>query len=69
LQNSTGNEQEHRKEELVTTQKQREAAKRNIKKAQTAAKKKRTLANLPKETRHKLGKEGAKAAAAKRKKG
>ncbi len=52
----------------MATQKQREAAKRNIKKAQTAAKKNRTLANLPKETRRKLGKEGAKAAAAKRKK-
>jgi hypothetical protein len=52
----------------MPSQKQREAAKRNIKKAQTSARKKRTLANLPKETRHKLGKEGAKAAAAKRKK-
>ena len=52
----------------MATPKQRATAKRNIKKAQTAAKKKRTLANLPKETRRKLGMEGAKAAAAKRKK-
>lgn len=51
----------------MATAKQRAAAKRNIKKAQTAAKKKRTIANLPKETRRALGKEGAKAAAAKRK--
>ncbi len=43
----------------MATQKQRAAAKRNIKKAQAAAKKKRTLANLPKSTRSDLGKQAA----------
>jgi hypothetical protein len=46
----------------MATPKQRAAAKRNVKKAQEAAKKKRTLASLPKSTRTALGKEGAKAA-------
>jgi hypothetical protein len=41
---------------------QRAAARKNIKKAATAAKKKRTVAHLPKRTRTALGKEGAKAA-------
>ena len=36
------------------TEKQRQAAKRNIKKAQQAAKQKRTIAHLPKSTRHGL---------------
>jgi hypothetical protein len=51
----------------MATEKQRAAAKRNVKKAQKAAKEKRTVANLPKSTRTALGKEGAKAAQRKRK--
>ena len=43
----------------MATAKQRQAAKRNVKKAQAAAKKQRTLANLPKETRRDLGRRGA----------
>jgi hypothetical protein len=46
--------------------KQKAAARRNIKKAAGAAKKKRTIAHLPKQTRTALGKEGAKAAKRKR---
>jgi hypothetical protein len=46
----------------MTSTKQRAAARRNIKKAANAAKRKRTVANLPKRTRTALGKEGAKAA-------
>jgi hypothetical protein len=42
------------------------AARRNIKKAAGAAKRKRTIAHLPKKTRSALGKEGAKAARRKR---
>ena len=42
--------------------KQRAAARRNIKKAAGAARRKRTIAHLPKKTRTALGKEGAKAA-------
>jgi hypothetical protein len=38
----------------MATTKQRQAAKRNVQKAQSAAKKKRTLANLPKSTRRGL---------------
>jgi Rho termination factor, N-terminal domain len=45
----------------VATKKQTEAARRNVKKAQKAAKEKRTLANLPKGTRRELGKQGARA--------
>ena len=41
---------------------QKAAAKKNIKKAAAVAKKKRTVAHLPKATRIALGKEGAKAA-------
>jgi len=48
--------------ERVATVKQRTAAKRNIKKAAAAAKRKQTLKHLPKKTRIALGKEGAKAA-------
>jgi hypothetical protein len=39
--------------------KQSAAARRNIKKAATAAKRKRTIAHLPKSTRTALGKKGA----------
>jgi DNA transformation protein len=55
----------------MATGKQKQAAKRNIKKAAKAAKKKRTIAHLPKKTRTALGKQGSKAAkkkAAKKKK-
>jgi hypothetical protein len=45
----------------MATRKQTEAAKRNVKKAQSAAKQKRTIANLPQDTRRELGKQGAKA--------
>ncbi|HEY2801186.1 MAG TPA: hypothetical protein VGI85_11360 [Chthoniobacterales bacterium] len=43
------------------------AARKNIKKAAAAAKKKRTIAHLPKKTRTALGKKGAQAAKRKRK--
>jgi hypothetical protein len=42
------------------TAKRRSAAKRNIKKAAGAARRKRTIAHLPKSTRTALGKQGAK---------
>jgi hypothetical protein len=44
----------------MATRKQVEAAKRNVKKAQSGAKKKRTLANLPAATRSDLGRQAAK---------
>jgi hypothetical protein len=43
----------------MTTGKQREAARKNVKKAQAGAKKKQTLKNLPKSTHSALGKESA----------
>jgi hypothetical protein len=43
----------------MATRKQAQAAKRNVKKAQAAAKKKRTLANLPRSTQRALGQQGA----------
>ena len=43
----------------MATQKQRSAARRNVKKAQAGAKKKQTLKKLPKSTRTALGKEAA----------
>jgi hypothetical protein len=49
----------------MATQKQVRAAKRNVKKAQAGARKKRTIANMPAKTRTALGKQGA--AVAKRK--
>ena len=52
----------------MATGKQTRAARSNIKRAQTAARKKRTIAHLPKSTRTALGKQGAKVAAEKRKK-
>ena len=51
---------------IVATQKQRETARKNVKKAQSGARKKRTISNLSKDTRSALGREGAKAAARKR---
>jgi hypothetical protein len=44
----------------MATKKQTQAARRNVKKAQSAAKSKRTLANLPKSTRTELGRQAAK---------
>jgi hypothetical protein len=44
----------------MATQKQKTAARKNIKKAANAAKKKRTIAHLPKATRTVLGKQAAK---------
>ena len=49
----------------MATTKQRQAARRNVKKAITTAKRKRTIASLPKRTRTALGKQGS--AVAKRK--
>jgi hypothetical protein len=50
----------------MATAKQRTAARRNIKKAAAAAKRKRTIAHLPKRTRRALGKQAAKTARQKR---
>jgi len=43
----------------MASTRQVQTAKRNIKKAQQAAKRKRTIANLPKSTRRELGKQAA----------
>jgi hypothetical protein len=43
----------------MATQKQRAAARKNVKKAQAGAKRKQTLKNLPSSTRTALGKEAA----------
>jgi hypothetical protein len=43
----------------MATKAQRSAAERNVKKAQSAAKSKQTLKNLPKSTRSALGQEAA----------
>ena len=50
----------------MATEKQRQAAKRNVKKAIGAAKKSRSIANMPKKTRTALGKQGAAVAQRKR---
>ncbi len=50
----------------MATEKQRHAARKNVKKAQSAAKREKTIANLSDQTRSALGREGAKAAARKR---
>jgi len=50
----------------MTSTKQRAAARKNIKKATAAAKRKRTVAHLPKRIRTALGKQGAKSARSKR---
>ena len=52
----------------MPSEKQRSAARRNIRKAATAAKKRRTIAHLPKATRTALGKQAAKIAKEKRQK-
>ena len=51
----------------MASRKQRSAARRNIKKAASAAKRKRTISKLPARVRTALGKEGAKVARRKRK--
>src|SRR5436305_11564430 len=50
----------------MATQKQREAARKNVKQAQSGARQKRTISKLSKSTRSALGREGAKSAARKR---
>lgn len=50
----------------MATEKQRRAARKNVKKAQAGARQKKTITKLPKKTRSSLGREGAKAAARKR---
>jgi len=50
----------------MATSKQKAAARRNIKKAANAARRKRTISKLPKRTRTALGKQGAKMAKRKR---
>jgi len=51
----------------MATSKQKAAARRNIKKAASAARRKRTIAHLPKKTRTALGKQAAKVARSTRK--
>ncbi|HEY7635032.1 MAG TPA: hypothetical protein VH763_05790 [Gemmatimonadales bacterium] len=53
----------------MATTKQKAAARRNIKKAVKAARRKRTISRLPRKTRTALGKEGAKAAKRRRRPG
>jgi len=50
----------------MATTKQRQAARRNVKKAQQAAKSDRTIAHMPKKTRTALGKQAAAVAQRKR---
>lgn len=50
----------------MATEKQTKAAKKNVRKAATAAKQQRSLANMPKSTRTALGKQGAAVAQRKR---
>jgi len=50
----------------MLSEKQRSAARKNIRKAASAARKKRTIAHLPKATRTALGKQAAKVAQQKR---
>jgi hypothetical protein len=50
----------------MATTKQAKAAKRNVKKAQQAAGRKKTIASMPKSTRTALGKQGAAVAQRKR---
>ena len=50
----------------MASQRQRQAAKRNIKKATAAAKRQRSITHLPRKTRTALGKQGAAVAARKR---
>ena len=50
----------------MATTKQRQAARKNVKKAQSAARSKKSIANMPKATRTALGKQGAAVAQRKR---
>ena len=50
----------------MATTKQAKAARKNVNKAQEAAKEKRTITHMPKETRSALGKQGAAVARRKR---
>jgi hypothetical protein len=50
----------------MATQRQRQTARKNVKKAQSAASRGRTISKLSPKTRSALGREGAKAAARKR---
>jgi len=50
----------------MPSEKQRNAARKNVRKAASAAKKKRTIAHLPTATRTALGKQAAKVAKRKR---
>ena len=50
----------------MASTKQTQAARRNVKKAQSAARSKRTIANMPSSTRSALGKQGAAVAQRKR---
>jgi hypothetical protein len=50
----------------MATEKQRRAAKQNVQHAAAAAKRKRTIANLPESTRSALGRQGAAVARRKR---
>jgi hypothetical protein len=50
----------------MATDKQRRAARKNVEKAQSAARQKKTITKLSNQTRSALGREGAKAAARKR---
>ena len=50
----------------MVTSKQRTAAKRNVKKAASAARRKKTISRMPKKTRTALGKQGAAVARRKR---
>ena len=51
---------------LMATTKQRQAARKNVKKAQAGARSKKSIANMPKSTRTALGKQGAAVAQRKR---
>lgn len=53
----------------MVTAKQKAAARKNVKKAAKAARKKKTISRLPKQTRTALGKQGAKVAKRKRRSG
>ena len=50
----------------MATEKQRQAAKKNVRKAAKAAREEKTIAKLPKKTRTALGKQGAAVAMRKR---
>jgi hypothetical protein len=58
-----------RMEIIMASTKQKAAARRNISKAASAAKRKRTISKLPKKTRTALGKQAAKVARQKRSRG